>query len=495
MSDQTTSAFEFAADFAGAEVAGGVTLGPLETQYQDLFAEALEDGVITSDERTRLEKAADNLGLDRMRLARLEQAMIKSYESRHRVRVIEHYEEPAASLAPIDIQAAGDTGTALLQKRIAQLEGRIAELEEELRQARAQVNVEVDLSDLDVAADEASEDPEELWRQLRRDPTSPEAFSRLFRVCRARGDTDRAWRVAQALVALDAASDDERAVYEQHRSPTLITPRAGVSQAAWHDLLFHPEQEVLTGQIFGIIAPAVLVGKVTGLRRDKKLHQPSPDTKQDPETSTITAVRALHWAATVLGLAVPPIHVEKDRPSGYEHIPAIPPVTVVGKTVLSGRTQLEHAFLAGRHLAFYRQEHFVKTLFSSVVDLEELFLAALVIGSPKLPIAADMRERVTPIAQAIEPMLEPQQIDALRGHFMRFVEEGGRTNLQRWSMATEKTACRAGLLLGNDVAAALGLLEPEEGKHGELSKDLLVFATSDRYGRLRRQLGVAIEDG
>jgi len=52
---------------------------------------------------------------------------------------------------------------------------------------------------------------------------------------------------------------------------------------------------------------------------------------------------------------------------------------------------------------------------------------------------------------------------------LRFVEEGGRTNLQRWSQATEKTACRAGFVLSNDIATALKVLAEEEGPDGELA--------------------------
>ena len=483
--------FEHQAGFERAE-GGGLTLGPLESHYEELFAEVLEDGVITSEERERLEKAADNLGLDRRRLLRLEQAMVASYETRNRVRVIERFEEPARTLAPIEIAQAGDTGRALQQKRIEQLEARIRELEEELRMARANVAVEVDLSDLDAAAEDATEDPEEEWRRLRRDPLKAEGYRRLFRIHGARGDAERRWCAAQALVALGEATPEERAVYAEHRSQALIAPRASLSASAWYDQLFHPDEEVLTGQIFGVIAPAVLIGRVTSLRRDKTLHQPDPATRQVVEKSTLTAVRALGWSAAILGLAVPPIYVEKERDVAFQHIPAVPPITVVGHRALSGRSQLELAFLSGRHLAWYRQEHFVRTLFSSVAELEDLFLAALVIGSPRLPIAADVKQRVTPIARAIEPLLEPPQLDALRGQFLRFVEEGGRTNLQRWSSGAEKTACRAGFLLANDLPTALGALEAEEGKHGELAKDLLVFSTGERYSKLRRQLGVSV---
>jgi hypothetical protein len=486
-------AFQHRADFHAGEVGGGLGLGPLELQYEELFADALADGVITTEERTRLEKAADNLGLDRQRLLRLEQAMIAAYQTRHRVRIVEHYEEAAASLAPIRVEAAGDTGRAVLQKRIEQLEARVRELEEELRRAQAQMNVEVDLSDLDTAAADASEDPDEIWRRVRRDPTRVEPLRSLYRVYAARGELDKQWCVAQALALVGAASAEERALFERHRSHGLIAPRTGVSASAWYDHLFHPEEEPLTGQIFGVIAPAVLLGRVGSLRRDRQLHQPDPAARQDPQKATVTAVRALSWAGAILGLGVPPIYVEKDRDVGYEHVPGIPPVTVIGKRVLSGKSQPELAFAAGRHLCFYRQEHFVKTLFSAVPDLEDLFLAALVIGSPSLPIADEMRRRVTPIAQAIQPLLEPQHLDALRGHFLRFVEDGGRTNLQRWSAATEKTACRVGLLLCNDLAAAVGMLETEEGQPNERGRDLVAYVVSDRYFQIRRQLGIAVD--
>jgi hypothetical protein len=343
--------FEHQAGFERAEV-GGLTLGPLESQYEELFAEVLEDGVITSEERERLEKAADNLGLDRRRLLRLEQAMVASYETRNRVRVIERFEEPARTLAPIEIARAGDTGRTLLEKRIEQLEARIRELEEELRTARANVNVEVDLSDLDAAAEDATEDPEEEWRRIRRDPLKADGYKRLFRIYDARGDVDRRWCAAQALVALGQATDQERAVYTERKSTALIAPRASLSASAWYDQLFHPDEEVLTGQIFGVIAPAVLIGRVTSLRRDKTLYQADLSKRQQVEKSTLTAVRALGWSAAILGLAAPPIYVENEREAAFLHVPAVPPITVVGHGALSGRTQLALAFMSGRHLAW-----------------------------------------------------------------------------------------------------------------------------------------------
>src|SRR5262245_46053133 len=133
MSDEPTrdAGFEHTQGFVPGEVSGMLGLGPLEIEYEGLFAEAMADGVITADERARLERAADNLGLDRLRLVRLEQAMLAAYQARHKVQIIEHYEESAASIAPLRVSADGDAGRALLLKRIEQLEARVLELEGE----------------------------------------------------------------------------------------------------------------------------------------------------------------------------------------------------------------------------------------------------------------------------------------------------------------------------------------------------------------------------
>ena len=46
----TQGGFEHHEGFERVEI-GGLKLGPLETQYEELFAEVLEDGIITNEER------------------------------------------------------------------------------------------------------------------------------------------------------------------------------------------------------------------------------------------------------------------------------------------------------------------------------------------------------------------------------------------------------------------------------------------------------------
>ena len=53
------------------------------------------------------------------------------------------------------------------------------------------------------------------------------------------------------------------------------------------------------------------------------------------------------------------------------HTPALPPMTLVAHSALSGRAQRELAFMAGCDLTMYRAEHYVRTLFPSAPDLED----------------------------------------------------------------------------------------------------------------------------
>lgn len=494
--------FALAEGFEARAPTGGLGLGVLESQYEELFAEVLEDGVITEDERQRLEKAARNLGLDKDRLDRLEEAMTAAYESHHRMRVVDQTrlpQGPFAALAaapPISVPArANDPGTkdelTKLRNENRELRERIQMLTAELEKALTTVNVEVDLGNLE-AATENTATPEEAWKRVRRDPTDCASHRALYESYARTGERDGQLMVARALSALGAASDEQLALVQEHRQHGLIQPQAAVEPSMWASCLLHPEQEPLTGALFSVIAPAILIGRVTTLRRDGKLTKLPDEMRQDPARTTIMAVRALPWAAALLGLGVPPIYIDPKFAGAFGHLPGVPPASVVGSGALSGKSVPELAFLSGRHVCFFRAEHFVRTLYSATEDLEDLFLAALIIANPKLPLRASMRARIEPLARAIEPLLEPQAVDTLRGHYLRFAEEGGRTNLQRWSSAVDRTSARVGLALAQDLDAALKVVAAEEGKWGPSALDLLAYSTSERFLRLRRSLGIGL---
>ena len=482
--------FEQRLSFEPGEIAANVRLGKLEMMYEELFAEVIEDGIITQEERQKLDKMADSLGLDKGRLRSLEQALQSAYESRNKVVIKELYESDEDKEGPrASLQVGQDAGA---QKRIAFLEARVAELERQLEEARANVSVEVDLSGV-TAKDVPEDDPIELQRRLRHDPRDEGALHSLFRVYDKKNDADAKWCISQALVYLEQATPDERAHWTKHRETALIRPKTALSAEAWSRLLLHPDEEPLVGEIFAVVAPAVLLGRLSAMRRDKILPKLEGSQRQDPATSTIQAVRCFAWAASILGMHAPALFADPDFAGTAELVPAMPPATRLGQKSLSGRSAGELAFIAGKHLAHHRAQEFMRALIPNIADLEDIFLAALSIGNPAIPLNDRAKQVVVPIAKAIEPILEPTAIDQLRGHFLRFVEEGGRTNLQRWASAADRTAWRAGFLLANDLKAAHAVFELDDReKVRERMDDLLAFCSSDRYGKLRKQIGIAV---
>lgn len=493
MTDESI-AFEHAASFDRGEISGNVRLGKLESMYEELFAEVIEDGVITAEERGRLDKMADSLGLDRSRLRKLEQALEAAYTARHSKAIQDmapmSRELPRQSLAPLE--PATDQRTLALERRIKQLEARIRDLEASLEEAHTHMSVDVDFSDVANAKgdEEATAD---LARRVRHDPRDVDSLHALFSAYEAAKEVDRQFAVAHVLSYLGAANAKEKSLFEKHRSSGLIRPASSITRESWTRLLFHPEEEALTGEIFSVVVSAVLMGRLSALRRDKALPKLDPEKKQDPEKTTLQSVRCFVWAASIFGMNAPPVYIDPEWEGAAGLLPAMPPSIRLGSKALSGRSAKELSFMSGRLLASFREEHFVKLLVPSARDLEDIFLAALSIGNPGLPLNANVKELVVPIAKAIEPILEPAQVDRLRGHFLRFVEEGGRTNLQRWASAVDKTGARAGLLIADDLKAAHSVIELEDKAHvTEKMNDLLAFMLSDRYSNLRKQIGISV---
>jgi len=140
MSDPRDLSFEHGSTFIPGEVSGNLGLGKFEDMYSELFADVIEDGVITPEERRELERTAAALGLDKQRLRALEAALQAVYEERHRVRIVEMTDASDDAPASIMLAAPTDPRTQVLVRRVAELEARVAVLEKELEEARAQAD-------------------------------------------------------------------------------------------------------------------------------------------------------------------------------------------------------------------------------------------------------------------------------------------------------------------------------------------------------------------
>ncbi len=431
---------------------GSVRLGPFERLYESLFAEALQSGEISPQERERLDLAARSLGLDAARVAALEEALLEAWESNVAETLVDPRPDTLADRAPSSVAPPPEDEPPTLAR---------PKKKKKLR--KRETSPEIPFRELHSRYDDAEE----------------------------AGSRDDAWRIAEVLVQRGAATDEQRAFWLEHRQSGPIRPAHPLDAEAWTTLLSHPDEDRTTSEVFGVIASAALVGRMSAMRRDGNLPRIEADAYQNPLTSTVSAVRALSWASATLGLRAPPAYVAPELDAGFEILTIVPPSTRIGSRALSGMSAAQLAFAAGRHLSWFREEHFVCTLVPSVAYLESIFYAALLLGAPSLHLSDDVRERAKVFSQAIVPCLEPPQIEKLRRLVARFLARGGRTNLKHWVRAAEWTACRAGLLLCGELSTAANALAHEPGAEARIT-ELETFWASDAAGALRRKLGVAL---
>ena len=515
-----TQPFAFAPSFHPVGDTGSFRPGDFEKEYETLYAEALSEGEISPEERERLDLAASALGLPAERLRKLEAALRKAYSGRASITLTDDEEvtpHPGtlADRAPPSLPPGGIPGLRTLPPppdssvTIPPADGdrpsrpsvlpppshpprRDSHPSGTMRARMPAIPPEDDSSPTRPNVFPAPELPTDkaIDRYLRAPRTEADDMHDRFLEMGHRKALDEQLCVAQVLARRGIATTSERDLAKAHKITGLQRPGQALTTDAWK-LLYHPDQDRTTGEIFSVVASAVLFARVSSMRKQKILPKLDPSKKHDPNTSTVSAVRALGWSAAALGMTTPPIYVAPESPGGLEIIPGVPPAIRVGGAILSGSSALELAFHCARHLVWFREEYFICSLVPAVAQLEDIFLAALLIGAPDIPLRPEVKARIALNRDAILPVLDAKQIDRLQGLVAQFIARGGRTSLRRWAQSAEFTACRAGMLLCGDLDVAAKILSKEPNGDQRIA-DVEKFWASDVASELRRALGVAI---
>jgi len=504
-----TQPFAFSPSFHPVDDTGSFRPGDFEAEYETLYADALSDGEISKEERGRLDIAARALGMSTERLSRLEKALHQAYDKRASITLTDEDEsapDPGtlADRAPPSLPPGGisalrslppspdlEPATLPPPERTSVLPPPTHPPKHGAMRAQMPALHEEDAPTFP----NYSKGPElptdkTLDAFLRAPRTEIDELHDRVTEMAASGARDEQLCAASVLTRRGLASSTERELVEAHKVTALQRPAQPLTTDAWK-LLYHPDQDRTTGEIFAVIASAVLLARVTAMRKQKTLLKLDPKKQHDPMTSTVSVVRALAWSAATLGMSAPPIYVAPEIAGGLEIVPAVPPAIRIGAGVLSGFSALELAFVCARHLVWFREEYFICSLVPAVEQLEDLFLAALLIGKPDIPLRPEVKARAALNRDAMLPVLEPKQIKRLEALVAMFIARGGRTSLRRWAQGAELTACRAGMLLCGDLDVAAKVLLKEPNGEDRLA-DVEKFWASDLASELRRSIGVAI---
>jgi tetratricopeptide (TPR) repeat protein len=332
---------------------------------------------------------------------------------------------------------------------------------------------------------------------LAADPLAIEPYRALYRLYLHKQSYDEAWCLAAAMTFLRKADEEEKRFFDDYRPQGMLAVKGRLSNDLWQSSVFHVDENLYISKILEMIAPAALQAKIAQLQSQGKLPVLDKRFRQDPATSTVTFAKTFGWAAQVLGIQPPDLYVRNDVPGAIVAVPASPPASVAGQTVLTGFQPQELTFMCGKHLSHYRGEHYIRTLFPTHAELTIMLFAGVMIAAPSTPMPQDMAAQIRATAQELAKHIQPVQLEGLRMVVKRFIDEGAKANIKRWNQAVELTACRAGLIVSGDLEVAKKILSAEQQLPGDLTaaekmKELLLYFVSEEYSAVRRALGIAV---
>jgi tetratricopeptide (TPR) repeat protein len=335
---------------------------------------------------------------------------------------------------------------------------------------------------------------------LKIDPMNVDTYRAIYNVHLQREAYDEAWCCAAVLAFLNRGNEEEQRFFEDWRPTDIPKVTGRLNTELWWAHLLHEDQDKYIGKIFESVALAALKAKLGALKAKNEMPVLPEQFRQDPASSTISFARTFWWAGEVLGIRPPVLYARSDVPGGLVAVPAEPPASIAGQGVLTGLSALERAFVAGKHLAMYRGEHYIKTLFPTVTELTVILFAAIQMVSPETAAPKEIAPQVKATAESLVKHMQPMQREQLKVVVGKFLKEGARANIKRWMQCVENSAARAGLLMCGDLDVARKVVQaqaqiPGDISAGERVRELMVFCCSESYFTLRKTLGITIQTG
>ncbi|MDH3653775.1 MAG: tetratricopeptide repeat protein [Myxococcales bacterium] len=327
---------------------------------------------------------------------------------------------------------------------------------------------------------------------LTSDPNRLDSYRALYKLYFDARAYDKAWCIARTLTHFKKADEEQQKFYQQYKQDREIRPTARLSNENWVKDLMHVDQDIYISKIMEVIAPVVRASIAVP---DKKLnlHKRKPEDLANP---SLALARQFKLAQDLLNVTIPVrLFIQKELSGALrDEARSNPPAIITGYTLLSGYRPIDLAFVCGRHLTYYRGEHFIRTMYQSHTELKTLLLAAMrVVGMGGGDAAVEST------AKQLAKHIDQPHRDVLKQVVRKFVDAGGHADIKRWMQAAEITALRAGLLLCDDVDTAVHMTQQiASDSTADLAprdkvKEIVLFSISESYFRLREQLGIQIK--
>jgi len=365
------------------------------------------------------------------------------------------------------------------------------------------------LADLYLEAGDArrSEAIYELQFLLSHAPDRVELYKALANLYRAEHEIDKAFCVAQALVFLGAASDEERMLYERFRPRGFTPAPRRLTEELWQKSIIHPREDRAVGAIFSSTLGALAGSSAQPVTAFGL----TPDSRTDLEKDPRPVTRIVKYVCGVLAIDPSPMVWMQETGDGLRVANTVGlgadrsrlvPTLLVGGSLITKQDERELAFEVGKRMAYLRPERFVTLAVGTLPKLEAAFQAAVLAGGAR-PTAHDGKpftvdnEEAKKLAQSLQKQVPGALLEQVGELSYKLTGRLGNGLIANWRAATDLTANRVGFIVANDFQVAAKGIATEAASLSTMSvkerlRDLLAYAVSEQYFQVRRHLGLQI---
>jgi hypothetical protein len=341
-------------------------------------------------------------------------------------------------------------------------------------------------------------------QMLRKNPYRVESYKLLRRLFTEAKKADPAWCLCQALAVMNLASPDEEKFYKRHRADNAAPAQSALGEEEWAKLA-HYELDPLLTKIFALVQGTIIRTRTP----------PVEALGYDPRYAIDTALhpypisQTLHYARGVLGMQGPAVFQNTNDPSVLGFVHAHTPAVVLGRGAFEPNVPTQQmAFLAGRHLSYFRPGHYVRHLVPTGTGLKAWLFAAIKSCVPQFPIAPDLQGQVNEAMGAMAHEFQGVQKEKLASLVSKLLQAGGALDLKKWVASIDLTADRVGLLLAHDLHITTEAMRAAESEAQsgaataetvtslpakERIKEATLFSVSEEFFALREKLQIAID--
>ena len=330
-------------------------------------------------------------------------------------------------------------------------------------------------------------------QMLRQNPYRVESYKLLRRLYTESKRADASWCLCQALGVLNLAEPDEERFYKRHLAQDPAAAQSVLSEDDWAALT-HAEVDPLLTRIFALVQPVIIRARTQPLEATGVDRRYAIDLTQHPYAISQT----LHYAAGVFGMTPPLVFQNPNDAGGLGFLHAHEPSIVLGRAAFDPNFAMQPmAFVAGRHLAYYRPGFYVRHLVPTGTGLKAWLFAAIKLSAPQFPIAPELEGQVQEATTAMMAAFQGVERELLASQVSKLLTAGTTLDLKKWVAAIDLTADRAGMLLAHNLEIAAEVMRATEdgasvpGK--DRMKEIVLFSISEPYLELRQKLGIAID--